>query len=253
MVVLLVSLATAAAWSAAGCGNSDSSAPGDGGTEGSLYNSAVTGGGGVPAADAMFVIPFTGSSGGSSGSSSSSGGGSSGGIVDASGDGPSDANDDYVAPLCDGVNPCDLRTSTCCLMNGPSASMPLIGTCVAGSKYICTGSPAGSNNQATVHCLQSGDCQGGLSCCGEILVFMGQVQSFCKGLSTDLDSGGANFCPLAAMPSLTALGVQLCTTDAECRNGQPCIHQLCSYGAEVHLCGLLQQGDGGLINCTAIP
>jgi hypothetical protein len=250
VVLTLGAFAVAAAWSAAGCGNSDASAPGDGGADGSLYNTAVTGGGGVPPAAALVTIPFTGSSGGSSGSSSSGGGGSSGGIVDA---GPSDSNDDYVAPLCDGVNPCDLRANTCCLMNGTSAAMPLIGTCFPGTRTICNGSPDGSMNQATVHCLQSGDCQDGKSCCGEILVFMGQVYSFCKALSTDLDSGGANFCPLAQNPMLNALGVQLCTTDAECRNGQPCIHQLCSYGAEVHLCGLLEQGDGGLVNCTAIP
>lgn len=162
---------------------------------------------------------------------------------DADSSAPSDGASDappYVAPTCDGINPCDLRTNTCCLANGPSASMPLIGTCVAGSTTGC------ANNQATVHCLQSADCSGGQSCCGEILVLLGQVEAYCHDLSQQ------PLCPFAASPTFSQIGVQLCETDSECRNGQPCVHQLCSYGADVHLCGLQQQGDGGLLNCTAL-
>lgn len=244
-LALFATLAATAFGVSAGCGNSDSVGPNaDAGGDGSVvFNTVMTTGGGTAPPGAT-SIPFTGSSGGSSGASGS---GSSGAIdagSDADASAPSDAASDappYVAPTCDGVNPCDLRSSTCCLANGPSASMPLVGTCVTGSTASCP------NNQATVHCLQSVDCSGGQSCCGEILVLLGQVEAYCHDLSQQ------PLCPFAASPTFSQIGVQLCKTDAECKNGQPCVHQLCSYGADVHLCGLQQQGDGGLLNCTAIP
>jgi hypothetical protein len=244
-LAIFVSFAVAASYATEGCGNSDSAPNPDAGEGG--FTAVVTSGGGTASPGAT-SIPFTGSSSGSSGASGSgsSSGGASGGLdagTDADASAATDAASDappYVAPTCDGVNPCDLRTNTCCLANGPSASMPLVGTCVAGGTTGC------ANNQATVHCLQSADCTGSLSCCGEILVLLGQVEAYCHDLSTQ------PLCPFAASPTFSQIGVQLCKTDAECRNGQPCVHQVCSYGADVHLCGLQQQGDGGLLNCTAL-
>jgi hypothetical protein len=83
---------------------------------------------------------------------------------------------------------------------------------------------------------------------------MGAVEAYCWDLSkVPVNDAGKHTCPYADTPTFAQIGVQLCKTDAECRNGQPCVHQLCSYGADVHLCGLQQEGDGGLLNCTAIP
>jgi len=51
----------------------------------------------------------------------------------------------------------------------------------------------------------------------------------------NVPSGGK--CPYVPWTA-TQLGVQLCSTDAECRNGQPCVQQTCIYGAVLSMCGL---------------
>ncbi len=237
--VAAVALACVASLPSCGSSGAASGPTGDGGIS---YTAVVTYGGGVTsdgsgnpfaAVDAAADGPADGGSSPDADAGTPSG--DDGGLDAPPYDGPP-----YAAPTCDGVNPCDLRSNTCCLMNGPSASVPLIGTCQAGATSTC------ANNQATVHCLQALECGGTRSCCGEILVLLGQVEANCLDLGGD---GG--LCPFAAMPTFSQIGVQLCRTDAECQNGQPCVKQTCMYGATLSMCGLQQ--DAGLLNCTPAP
>ena len=246
---LLAAIATGVV---SGCNSSDSAGPvADASTEG--YVTVVTAGGG----DASNGDPFSGSSSGgvadTGASSSGSGGGSSSG-PDAGTDGSTDGApvDDvvfsdapYDAPSCNGTDPCDLRSNTCCLTNvQPSATNPsgIAGTCTAGRTASCC-PPSGNCMEATVHCGTASDCPLGLSCCGDIIVLLGQVEAKCRNVPQ-----GGN-CPY--VPSTNSqIGVQLCKTDAECTNGQPCVRQTCAYGAMLSMCGV-QNYDP--LNCTATP
>lgn len=220
-----------------GCGSSPAtSAAPDASTDGGpALVTVVTAGGGIPSADAGAVDPFGSSSSSSGGSSSGSSGaddGSSGGEAGSSGGDASDASapvcvlgDDsgtYVGPVC-GVQadagPCDLRSNTCC------STSALIGTCLPCANAKCP------TDQATIHCLQSLECGPGLSCCGDILTLFGEVKSSCKSVP---DGGTCPYVPWTA----TQIGVQLCKSDAECKNGQPCVHQTCTMGAVLDMCGL---------------
>jgi hypothetical protein len=208
-----------------------------------MYEAVMTGGGGVPAADASQGNPFGSSSSSSSSSGGDSGmdGGSSSGGDDAglayetgcADDAAMAPGDDgpYMPPICNGTATCDLRTHTCCLANSASG---LVGTCVDGTCMDCP------SNEATVHCLQSAECPTGLSCCGDIITILGQVKSSC----VNVPQGGS--CPYVPA-TLAQVGVQLCKTDAECMNGQPCVHQTCIYGAILDMCGLQ---SGAPLNCT---
>jgi hypothetical protein len=238
------SLPLFAACIASGCTSSGTLSPP---TEaGSEFVTVVTSGGGVPEGAATGdpfasssssggpapVAESGGSSGGEAGGSSS---GDDGGGAEGGDGSPGVA---YTPPTCDGTNPCDLRSNTCCLQ---SSMTGLSGTCIAGASSSCC-PDGGSCNQATVHCLQALECGGGMSCCGDILFLLGQVVSSCAAIP----DGGT--CP--AIPwSLSEIGVQLCKTDAECINGQPCTHQMCVYGAVLDMCGL--QSDNPL-NCTPL-
>ena len=252
LTVALFALPAAFACVTSGC---DSSAPVglvDASTDALTFSTVVTTGGGIPAADAGRIDPFAsssssggvadgGSSGGSDGASnadtgaSSGEGGSDGSAVDDAqfSDAP------YDAPTCNGTDPCDLRSNTCCLANGMSG---LVGTCVPGRTTSCC-PPTGNCTQATVHCSQASDCPVGLSCCGDIIVLLGQVEARCVSVPQ-----GAT-CPYVPWTN-SQIGVQLCKTDAECTNGQPCIHQTCLYGAQLSMCGI--QSDMPL-NCAASP
>jgi hypothetical protein len=223
-----------------GCGSSDATRPVTAPAEGGpAFVTVVTGGGGVQTADAAPPDPGGPASGSdasdgspeasddgsSDGSPSSDGGDASGPCTsNASGD---DASTDsggasYVGPVCGsqaGAGPCDLRSNTCCLTS------TLEGTCLPCANAVCPSS------QATVHCLQSLECPAGQSCCGDILTLFGEVKSSCVTL------GPSGTCPFVPWTTLQ-LGMQLCKTDAECKNGQPCIHQTCTMGAMLDMCGL---------------
>ncbi len=235
IAVALPASAVALSWYvASGCGSSTSAAPGaDGGPgDASLtYVTAVTAGEGAETG-----TEAGNESGSSSGADSSSGDGSS---SDSGDDAGLELGDDsYVPPTCNGTDPCDLRRNTCCLANGGMAG--LIGTCTPGTSQSCC-VPGQACTQATVHCLQALECGGTKSCCGDILVLLGQVQAAC----TEVPEGGS--CPFIPANN-TQIGVQLCKTDAECTNGQPCVLQTCMFGAMLSMCGV-QSGDP--LNCVA--
>ena len=260
---LLVPLALSASV-VPGCGTSGSGATPS--PEGG-YTTVVTSGGGVPAVDAGPNDPFSSSGGSaSSGSGSSSGsnssGSSSGQSLDSGSSSGGDASDDssssssgggcngsssgsdssvaYTPPSCDGMNPCDLRSNTCCLSSTASG---LVGHCLPGTTLTCSQTPT---PQATVHCLQAAECGAGMSCCGDVIQLLGQVRSSCVCLAQ------GQSCPYVPA-TIAQAGVQLCKTDAECKNVDPdsgapltCIHQTCIYGAVLDICGLQ---SGPPLNC----
>jgi hypothetical protein len=226
-----------------GCGGSGAapSTAGDAGSDVTVYSTVMTTGGGdaTPAAN-PFLASASSSSGGSGSDSGmdsgSSSGGSDSGSTDGAGDGGSDGSVEgsvpYTAPSCNGTDPCDLRSNTCCLGYGASG---LVGTCTGGSNATCP------TNEATVHCVQAVECGGGLVCCGDIITLLGQVQSTCQAIPQ------GSYCPFADDASVSQIGVQLCKTDAECTTGEPCVHQTCIYGAVLDMCGLQ---SGSPLNCT---
>ncbi len=203
----------------------------------------VTGGGGGPSADGSsssggFSNPF-----GDLPDGSSSGGGPPDGSV-ALNDGSNMADVElpdtgppppfcpatYVPIPC-GANPgdtCDLRLNTCCV------TLDLQETCVPLSTQCNT-------MQASVHCENACDCSGGQVCCGVVNELVGVAQTVCQSVS---DGGLCQPSPATN----TQAAAQVCTVDAECKNGEPCIFQTCQFGAMFHLCGL-QSGDP--FDCTA--
>jgi hypothetical protein len=242
--VLLVACVSLASNLISGCGTSGAQPAGgavDAGFDAVVYTTVMTQGGGIPNQDAGQTDALASSSSGASGGSAEAGddGGSSSGVLDSGasggGDAPSDveAGPPYVPPSCNGTEPCDLRSNTCCLANGMTG---LVGTCTAGADTTC------ASNEATVHCISSDDCSG-LSCCGDLITILGQVKSSCRPLTQ-----GEN-CPYVPN-TLTQIGVQLCKTDAECMNGQPCIRQTCIYGATLSMCGLQSADAGSPLQCT---
>jgi hypothetical protein len=223
-----------------GCGTS-SSPPASTAQTDSGYLTVVTNGGGpVPSGDLLQPpAPDSGSSSGGSSSGSSSGGDDASSDSSSDADAPdacpvSEASTDasYSAPQC-GLDAglCDLHSNTCCL------TTTLGGTCLPGANASCP------STQATVHCLQSDECPCGMSCCGDIITILGEVKSKCVPLTQ------GQSCPYVPWTS-TQVGVQLCKTDAECMNGQPCIHQMCIDGAILSMCGLQSAMP---LNCTQIP
>jgi len=185
--------------------------------------------------DGAVVDPFAGSS-------SSSSGGPQDATVDvtptpddssSAGDGTesdSGACESYTPPIC-GTTPCDLRSNTCCitfvLQNPPPAR------CVPGASATC------NSNEITAHCLQACECGGGY-CCGQYDKIHGVVQSVCESESELVAfDGGLNCYP--SPETVSSAAAQLCKTDAECQNGQPCISQTCVAGANLSVCGLQSQ------------
>jgi hypothetical protein len=180
--------------------------------------------------------PDSGSSSGGTDAMSgddSSGGGPSG--DDSGSDDAGDASDanapdssdgtlvcqNYVAPMC-GTTPCDLRANTCCI------SLTLTTRCIAGANANC------NSNEASIHCLQACECGGGKSCCGVENTLVGFVTSQCQ----NVPAGG--YCSPHPQTT-TQASAQLCTLDAECRDGSKCINQTCIYGANLNICGVQSQ------------
>jgi hypothetical protein len=222
-----------------GCGTSGAAPTAHPVADSGGYVTVVTAGGGpVPEGGATVIDTPIDSGSSSGGSSGDAGSADSAGDGDAAGcpadDASNDASDDvvYTPPQC-GVDGslCDLHSNTCCL------NTSLVGTCLPGACASCP------SNQATVHCLQAGECTGGASCCGDVIRILGEVKSHCVPLVA------GQSCPYVPWTS-TQLGVQLCKTDTECKNGQPCIHQMCQYGAVLDMCGVQ---DAGPLNCSPIP
>jgi len=83
--------------------------------------------------------------------------------------------------------------------------------CISGTTASC-GAGVG-----TFHCAAAADCQSGDVCCGIYDLAAQTAATVCQ----------AGSCVIA----------QFCKTDAECRNGMPCVAQICA-GAPSHLCGL---------------
>ncbi len=175
------------------------------------------------------------------------GGSSSGGDDASDGSGGPDAtafNDSgipYVAPVCgaqSGATGCDLRTNICCL------TQTLAGTCIPKGGSCPSG-------QASVGCLQAAECPLGQSCCGVIEDIQGAVISSCRNVA---QGGNCPYAPYAAISLYQ--GVQLCKTDAECKNvtdaGTPqlCIHQTCYMGAMLSMCGVQSTAP---LSCAASP
>lgn len=203
----------------------------------------VTGGGGAPTSSSSsssgaiqnpfgdLPMPDSGSSSGGTSSGSGSGGDMSddgstdSGLSDDSGDGSGNpaANTcvNYAVPLC-GADPCDLRTSTCCV------SLSLQTRCL---KKPMQCDPM---MEASLHCLQACECPGGQVCCGVANTIIGAVTSECQSIP---DGGLCNPHP----QTNTQSSEQLCGTDAECTSGQGCIKQTCEYGVTLQICGLQSQ------------
>jgi hypothetical protein len=222
-----------------GCGTSSAPPASTAQTDSGGYVTVVTSGGG-PVPTGNLLQPPPPDSGSSSGGASSSGGDDASSAVDSSGDAPdgcpvaeaSTTDAAYTAPQCGlDAGACDLHSNTCCLTTS------LGGTCLPGANATCPSS------QATVHCLEGEECPCSTSCCGDIITILGEVKSRCVPLVQ------GQSCPFVPWTN-TQLGVQLCKTDDECKNGQPCIHQMCAYGAVLYMCGL--QPDMPL-NCVQIP
>jgi len=119
-----------------------------------------------------------------------------------------DAGAGSSAPLC-GTTPCDLRTNTCCVPTDGGVSGA---QCKPGTSAAC------SAGTATFHCQQMSDCANGDVCCGVYDLLAGTAQTQCQSGS----------CQIA----------QVCKTNGECRNGQPCTEQLCQGQATLQLCGV---------------
>lgn len=270
-LTILGALVPFASWPLSGCGSSGSSPVTPGGEGGATYTTVVTTGGGV-LPDATAIDPFesTSSSGSSSGapsSGSSSGpgldsGSSSGGSASSSSGGAQDASSSSssssggsgsscpggmsdggaLSPVCGsqaGAVGCDLRQNTCCL------TQTLVGSWLAGSSATC---PSG---QATIHCLQALDCPSGMSCCGVVEDIQGAVVSSCQNVPAGGNCPYANYTPFSLYQ-----GVQLCKTNAECKNvtdagaPEPCVHQTCFMGAMLSMCGVQSTAP---LSCSASP
>jgi len=202
----------------------------------------VTGGGGAPTSSGSgsssgaiqnplgdLPVPDSGSSSGASSSGSGSGAlsddGSSVNLSDGALDAPAvienttpTCSSDYVVSMC-GLDPCDYRTSTCCV------DIQLNTRCIPGNKSKC------NSNEASIHCLQACECDVGRVCCGVANTILGIVTSECQSIP---DGGLCNPHPMTN----TQASEQLCGTDEECTAGQGCIKQTCEYGVTLKLCGL---------------
>jgi hypothetical protein len=203
----------------------------------------VTGGGGAPTSSGGsssgavqnplgdLPMPDGSSSGASSGSGSGAvsddGSADSASLDGATSDGPVIENttphcpSDYVVSMC-GKDPCDYRTSTCCV------DIQLNTRCIPGNKSRC------NSNEASIHCLQACECDTGRVCCGVANTILGIVTSECQSIP---DGGLCNPHPMTNTQS----SEQLCGTDEECTAGQGCINQTCEYGVTLKLCGLQSQ------------
>jgi hypothetical protein len=171
----------------------------------------------------------TSASGSSSGTSSGSHampdsgmeGGSSGSMAADAAPPPPGICDDYVVTNC-GTSPCDLRSNTCCV------TLAFATRCLKGTNAKC------NTNEATLHCSNGCECTGGTSCCGVSNTIAGAIQSECQNVPN-----GGNCQPY---PSTTTMAsAQFCKADSQCKNGQGCITQTCTYSgvsATFDICGL---------------
>ncbi len=172
-------------------------------------------------------------SGGASGSSSGSGnsaGAGEGGSSGAPGlDAARSVCDDYVIPKC-GTTPCDLRSNTCC------STVTLQTRCIQGANAAC------DSDEGTLHCWEACECSGGKVCCAVSNTIVGAVQTECQAVAE-----GSHCVPYPS--STTMASVQFCEVDSECKNGQPCVPQTCTYdgiSARLYICGLQDQAP---FNC----
>ncbi len=129
-----------------------------------------------------------------------------------------------------GSQPCDLKTSTCCL-----AQVPANSTCVSHGSQ-CPLLTAGFSCLAAIDCSSAGEV-----CCG--VASAAAASTACQSVA----SGQA--CQPATNAAADMGSAQLCVSSAECTMGQQCIEQTCLQGSHLRLCGL---HDGAPFNCTAM-
>ncbi len=205
-----------------GSGDSDESgtvsSSGDSDESGTLFGSSGSSGSGT-----LFGQTDSSVSGSSSGSGSSPDSGTDGGpsVVPDASNAPGVCDDYKVTPC--GSAPCDLRSNTCCVSETTFATR-----CLPGTNAACT------TKEATLHCSNGCECSDGKVCCGISNTIAGSIQSVCQAVPN-----GGQCSPYP--PTSTQASAQFCKADSQCKNGQGCIHQTCTYegvSGTFDICGL---------------